>query len=157
MDIKTNSKGRGNEAAVKSKTIKSKILSLLPYLFPLIVLIIAVIALLIVNWLKLQLHYAGIRYSSGDNSDGEEPSLRRQGQNPDRLGIEAVQTEPGYIVIKIFEGMEFYRPKFEQFLKYGIRIGVNQLGVNTRRRLGEEWRGVLVEILEKMAREQVGV
>jgi hypothetical protein len=53
MDIKTNSKGRGNEAVVKSKTIKSKILSLLPYLFPLIVLVIVVIALLIVNWLKL--------------------------------------------------------------------------------------------------------
>jgi transcription-repair coupling factor (superfamily II helicase) len=72
-----------------------------------------------------------------------------------RSGIEAVQTETGYIVIKLFEGMEFYRPKFEQFLRYGIRIGVNQLGVNMRRRLGEEWRGVLVEILDKMAKEPV--
>ena len=53
--------------------------------------------------------------------------------------------------------MEFYRPNYEQFLRYGIKIGVNQLRVNTRRRLGEEWRGVLVEILDKMAKEPVAV
>ncbi len=72
-----------------------------------------------------------------------------------RTGIEAISNEPGYIVLKLFEGMTFYRPKFEQFLRYGILIGVNQLRVNARRRLGEEWRGVLVEILEKMAKEPV--
>jgi hypothetical protein len=37
--------------------------------------------------------------------------------------------------------MEFYRPEFEQFLRYGIRIGVNQLGVNMRRRLGRSGGG----------------
>lgn len=74
-----------------------------------------------------------------------------------KTGIEAVQSEPGYIVVKLFEGMQFDRKKLEPFLKYGIRIGVNQLRVNSRRRLGDEWRGVLVEILEKMGKEQVAV
>ena len=73
-----------------------------------------------------------------------------------KVGVEAIQTEPNYIALKLFQGMEFYRPNFEQFLRYGILIGVNQLRVNTRRRLGEEWRGVLVEILQKMATLGVG-
>lgn len=74
-----------------------------------------------------------------------------------RVGVEAIQTEPNYVVIRLFQGMEFYRPDFEQFLRYGILIGVNQLRVNTRRRLGEEWRGVLLEILQKMAKVGEGV
>ncbi len=67
-----------------------------------------------------------------------------------KSGIEAIQSEPGFIVVKLFEGMMFNRKKLEPFLKYGIRIGVNQLRINSRRRLGEEWRGVLVEILGTM-------
>jgi transcription-repair coupling factor (superfamily II helicase) len=74
-----------------------------------------------------------------------------------RTGIERIQSEPGYIVLKLFEGMEFDRRKLEPFLKYGIRIGVNQLRINSRRRLGDEWRGVLEEVLTMMSKEQVAV
>jgi transcription-repair coupling factor (superfamily II helicase) len=74
-----------------------------------------------------------------------------------KTGIEAISNEPGYIVVKLLEGMQFDRKKLEPFLKYGIRIGVSQLRINTRRRLGDEWRGVLVEILTKMGKEQVAV
>ncbi|MFH1639531.1 MAG: transcription-repair coupling factor [Chloroflexota bacterium] len=64
-----------------------------------------------------------------------------------RAGIESVSHETGYIVLKLFAGMEFEQARLEPFLKYGIKVGTNQLRINSRRRLGAEWCGVLEEIL----------
>ena len=62
--------------------------------------------------------------------------------------IGSVTTERGEIVLRLVEGLRFDRQKIEPVLRDGIRVGNNQLGLS-RRRLGREWRDVLVDVLKQ--------
>jgi transcription-repair coupling factor (superfamily II helicase) len=65
-----------------------------------------------------------------------------------RAYIESVTIEHGEIVLRLVEGLRFERHKLEPVLRDGIRVGNNQLGLS-RRRLGREWRDVLVDVLRR--------
>jgi len=65
-----------------------------------------------------------------------------------RAHVESVTTEHGEIVLRLVEGLRFDRQKLQPVLRDGIRVGHNQLGLN-RRRLGREWRDVLVDVLKR--------
>jgi transcription-repair coupling factor (superfamily II helicase) len=65
-----------------------------------------------------------------------------------RAYIESVTTERREIVLRLVEGLRFDRQKLEPALRDGIRVGNNQLGFD-RRRLGREWRDVLVDVLKQ--------
>ena len=66
-----------------------------------------------------------------------------------KAGLEAVSTEQGQIVLRLFEGMQFDKQKLEPVLKYGIRMGITHLHLDPRR-LGEEWPKILEEVLHKI-------
>jgi len=66
-----------------------------------------------------------------------------------RAYIESVTTERGEIVLRLVEGLRFDRQKLQPVLRDGIRVGNNQLGLS-RRRLGKEWRDVLVDVLKRV-------
>jgi len=63
-----------------------------------------------------------------------------------RAGIESITTEHGQIIIRRFQGMPFERGKLESVLRDGIKLGITQLTLNTKR-LGKEWQKVLEEVL----------
>ncbi|HEY40825.1 MAG TPA: transcription-repair coupling factor [Dehalococcoidia bacterium] len=65
-----------------------------------------------------------------------------------RAYIESIITERGEIVLRLVEGLRFNRQKLEPVLRDGIRLGKNQIGLS-RRRLGREWREVLVDVLRR--------
>ena len=65
-----------------------------------------------------------------------------------RAYVESVTTERGEIVLRLVEGLRFDRQKLQPVLRDGIRVGNNQLGLS-RRRLGKEWRDVLVDVLKQ--------
>ncbi|MFH0847164.1 MAG: transcription-repair coupling factor [Chloroflexota bacterium] len=67
------------------------------------------------------------------------------------VGIESIVSEPGFIVVRLLEGMKFDPKKLEPFLKYGIRFTASELRINSRRRLGAEWMGLLEEILNTIS------
>jgi len=65
-----------------------------------------------------------------------------------RAYVESVTTEHREIVLRLVEGLCFDRQKLQPVLRDGVRVGHNQLGLN-RRRLGREWRDVLVDVLKR--------
>jgi len=66
-----------------------------------------------------------------------------------KAGIESISTEHGQIILRLFEGLQFDKQKLRPFLKDGIKVGTSQLRLNPRR-LGEEWREALGEVVEKI-------
>ena len=66
-----------------------------------------------------------------------------------KAGIESVSTEHGQIILRLFEGLRFDRQKLEPLLRDGIRSGLSQLQLNTRR-LGREWQEVLEEVVRRV-------
>jgi transcription-repair coupling factor (superfamily II helicase) len=66
-----------------------------------------------------------------------------------RAYIESVTTERSEIVLRLVEGLRFDKQKLQPVLRDGIRVGNNQLGLS-RRRLGREWRDVLVDVLKQV-------
>jgi len=65
-----------------------------------------------------------------------------------RAGIESIATEAGQIIIRRFQGLHFDKMQLEP-VPDGVKIGHTQIRLNPKR-LGEEWREVLGEILQKI-------
>jgi transcription-repair coupling factor (superfamily II helicase) len=66
-----------------------------------------------------------------------------------RAHAESVTAERGDIVVRLLEGLRLDRRKLAPFIRDGISVGNTQLRM-TRRRLGQQWRALLLEILERM-------
>ena len=66
-----------------------------------------------------------------------------------KAGIESISTEHGQIVLRRFAGTGFNKEKLEPVLKDGIKVGITQITLNPKR-LGNEWKKVLEEILLKL-------
>jgi len=73
-----------------------------------------------------------------------------------KAGIQSIGSEPGEIVLRLFEGMRFDRQKLEPFLK-GLRFPAGSLHLDARqirlhpRRVGKDWERVLEELLQTIA------
>ena len=63
-----------------------------------------------------------------------------------RAFVESVATERGEIVLRTVQGMRFDRQKLRPILRDGVDVANTQLRIN-RRRLGNAWRNVLLEVL----------
>lgn len=66
-----------------------------------------------------------------------------------KAGIEAISTQEGQIILRLFQGLQFDKQKLEPLLKDGIKLGTTQLRLNPKR-LGNEWQQVLEEVLKKV-------
>jgi len=66
-----------------------------------------------------------------------------------RAGIESIATEHAEIILRLFAGLYFDKQQLEPILRDGIRVGLSQLRLNPKR-LGEEWREVLEEVLKRI-------
>ncbi|MFC1915269.1 transcription-repair coupling factor [Chloroflexota bacterium] len=66
-----------------------------------------------------------------------------------RAGIESITTEHGQIVLRRFTGMPFAKEKLGPVLKDGIKVGITQLTLNSKR-LGEAWQKELIEVLGRV-------
>ena len=72
-----------------------------------------------------------------------------------QAGIESIATDNGEIVLRLFAGMQFDRPKLEPYFR-GLRYPAGSLHLDTLRlrlnpkRLGKDWQKVLEEILLKL-------
>jgi len=66
-----------------------------------------------------------------------------------RAGIESIAIEQGQVIIRLFAGLYFDKQKLEPLVKDGIKVGLSQLRLNTKR-LGEEWQQVLEEVLGRI-------
>lgn len=65
-----------------------------------------------------------------------------------RAGIESIATEHGQIILRAFEGRHFDKRRLEPFLRYGVKIGLNQIQMDYRRLT--DWRKVLEEVLKQV-------
>jgi len=66
-----------------------------------------------------------------------------------KAGIESISTEQGQITLRLFDGLQFNRQKLEPILRDGIKLGLTQIRLNTRR-LGNEWQQVLDNVLKRI-------
>jgi len=65
-----------------------------------------------------------------------------------KAGIESITTEDKQIVIRLFGGMQFDKPKLEALLGEGIAVSRTQIRVSYKRVKG--WKGVLEGLLSKV-------
>ena len=63
-----------------------------------------------------------------------------------RAGIEAISTEDGQVIIRLFQGMKLDHGKFLDMLREGIKLGTRRITLNPKR-LGKEWKQVLEEVV----------
>jgi len=68
------------------------------------------------------------------------------------IGIESISTLDGEIILQLFAGMQFNKPRLAHFLREGIKIGNSQLRINLRQP-GKGWQKVLEEILGEMRKK----
>jgi transcription-repair coupling factor (superfamily II helicase) len=63
--------------------------------------------------------------------------------------VESISSGDGQINVRLFPGLQFEKPKINPMLKYGIKIGLNQVILNTAR--SKDWPKVLEELLNRAA------
>ena len=66
-----------------------------------------------------------------------------------RAGIESVTGEHGQIILRLFPGMHFDKQRLAPLAGDGIKIGLNQIRLNTKP-MRKQWQELLVEILDRV-------